>query len=137
MSDSSMVAALWFGTGIVWLAVWRASARAGIRLGAALERDTTAAAARRIAQPAPIADVCIPRSGFAAMIAAAVVVPLMYATSPSVLDPVGVWFGVATGVGIAGALASAWGGVGIGIRRQAALTVAGSAGDVRRLSAIS
>jgi hypothetical protein len=129
MSDSSMVAALWFGTGMVWLAVWRASARAGIRLGAALKRNATVAAARRIAQPAPIAEVCIPRSGLAAMIAAAVVVPLIYATSSSVLDPIGIWFGVAAGAGIAGALASAWEGAGIGIRRQAALTVAGSARD--------
>ena len=122
MSDSSMVAALWVGTGMVWLAVWRASARAGIRLGAALQMDTTVAAARRLAQPAPtaIADVSVPRSGLAVMIAAAVVLPLVYATSSSVLDPIGIWFGVATAVGIAGALVSVWEGAGIGIRRQAA-----------------
>lgn len=133
MFDSSTVAALWVGTGMVWLVVWRASARAGIRHGAALQRDATVAAARRLGQPAPtaIADVSIPRSGLAVMIAAAVVLPLLYATSSSVLDPVGIWFGVAAAVGIAGALGSVWEGISIGRRRQAALTAAGSARDAR------
>jgi hypothetical protein len=92
--------------------VWRASARAGIRHGAALERDATVNATRRLGQPAliPIANAFVPRSGLAAMIAAAVVLALLYATSSSVLDPVGTWFGVASGVGIAGALVSAWEG---------------------------
>ena len=133
MSDSSTVAELWVGTGMVWLAVWRASARAGIRRGAALLMDTTVAAARRLAQPAPtaIADISVPRSGLVVMIAAAVVLPLVYATSSSVLDPIEIWFEVAAGVGIAGALVSVWEGIEIGIRRQAALTVAGSAKDAR------
>ena len=133
MSDSSTVAALWVGTGVVWMAVWRASARAGIRSGAALQRDTTVAAVRRLGLPAPtvIVDVGVPRSGLAAMIAAAVVLPLLYATSSSGLDPIGTWFGVAAGVGIAGALVSGWEGACIGMRRQAALTAAGSANDAR------
>jgi hypothetical protein len=62
---------------------------------------------------------------------AAVVLPLLYATSSSVLDPIGIWFGVAAGVGIAGALVSVWEGIIIGRRRQAALTAAGSARDAR------
>jgi hypothetical protein len=123
MSDSSTAAILWMITGAAWLTVWRACVRAGIRTGATLHRDAIIAATRGsgLTPPTLVADASIARAGLAAMISVALVVPLLYAASPSALDPIGTWWGVASGAGIAGALISAWEGVRIGWRRQAAV----------------
>jgi hypothetical protein len=134
MSDSTIATVLWVCTGGVWLTVWRACARGGIRLGATLLRDAIVAARRGTGLPAPIplADVRVPRSGLATMIAVALFLPVLYATSTTrTIDPIGAWWGVAAGLGIAGALISSWEGLGIGRRRQAALGTAGSGGDAR------
>jgi len=65
------------------------------------------------------------------MIAVALFLPVPYATSTTTIDPIGTWWGVAAGLGIAGALISSWEGLGIGRGRQAALRTARSGGDAR------
>jgi hypothetical protein len=134
MSDSSIATVLWFCTGPVWLTVWRACARAGIRLGSTLQRDAIVAARTGTGLPAPtlLADVRVPRSGLTTMIAVALFLPVLYATATTTtIGPIGTWWGLAAGLGIGGALVSSWEGLGVGKRRQVALDTSRSGGNAR------
>ena len=124
MSDSTIATYLWVFTGIIWIGLWRACARLGIRTGATLQR--AAGEAARLAANRPPSDVLvddsIPRSGRAAIILGAVLVAYIYGTQTTPdLDPIRIWWEIGPAVGTAGIVGCIWQGIGVGRRRQAVL----------------